>query len=215
MKTIIFILFFLIPFEIYSQKNIDSVRNDVCNCFDNLKYNGDKLNFQIEEQRCMMRLFKGIISIQSSYPEKTNDELFKIMYSELRTKCKSSVDAIALNVELSKEKNPTKITDKSKCTILRNCVIYNDVDNTETIMQDSIQTVNYLDYGYYVKSKVKWIDSISYQVIPFEATEPVIKRHLSESLVFVYRIIDIDGDKITFELELNEDYSLGQAIIRK
>jgi hypothetical protein len=212
MKFFICIVFSLITLGCSKENKLETVRNDICNCFDSIKYKGDKLKFHLDEQRGMIRLNRAILSLHSVYPKKTDKEITTMILNELKTNCQSFNDVLTLYFETAKQTNLSKLTDKSKCKILKEGVFIDKIENTKITIKGDIQISELLDYNYYTKSKIKWIDSISYQLSPYESTEPIMVRHLSDSLKFNCKVIDIVEDTITYEIELNKEYSLQQLI---
>jgi hypothetical protein len=210
---VIFILIFLLTLLSCKTNKIAELRENTCGCFDSIKYDGDKLKFQMAEQRCVSRLYYGVLAIQSLYPNKSNFELNQIIRKELKEKCDSWNRVLTLYFQLSKQSTNTRIKNKSECEILKKG-IFKDLteNNTFITIQDSIQITKNLDLGNYIKSKIKWLDSCTYQVMPFETNDSIMKRHLAEKPIFTLKIIEINKDTITYENEYKGDFSLGQYI---
>jgi hypothetical protein len=213
MKYLFLYAAFVLTLNSCQPDRIAEIRVKACNCFDSITYNGDRLKFQMAEQRCMTRLYNDILAVQQYYPDKSNLELDSLLQKELKEKCKSCNEVLTLYFQLSKQSTVTKITDKSKCEILKSGR-FKECDGEKTFftIQDSLSVTSNLTNGSYTKSKIKWIDSCTYKLIPFETTDSTVKRHLKENPVFTIKIIDIIKDTVTYEFEFMGDYSLGQFV---
>lgn len=211
MKSIIFIELFLLTLLSCKTNKIAELRENTCACFDSIKYDGDKLKFQMAEEHCITELYYGTLAIQSSFPDKSNFELNEILFNELKEKCNNWNEVMTLYFQLSKQSTDTKIKDKAQCNVIKHGRFKVVSDNNTFTLNDSVQVTNHPS-GAYTFSKINWIDSCTYQVIPYETTDSIMKRHLSKNPIFTMKIIDILEDTIIFECEFNGDYSLGQFI---
>jgi hypothetical protein len=209
---VIFILLFLLTLLSCKTNKIAELRKNTCGCFDSINYDGDKMKFQIAEQRCITKLYYGVLAIQSSYPDKSNFELNQILHNELKEKCDNWNKVLTLYFQLSKQSTNTRINNKAECDVIKNGQFNEIAENTSFTIHDSIQITKYNNSGAYTKAKIIWIDSCTYQIRPFETTDSIMQRHLSENPIFTIKIIDIIKDTIIYENEFNGDYSLGQFI---
>jgi hypothetical protein len=209
---VIFILLFLLTLLSCKTDKIAELRENTCGCYDSIKYDGDKLKFQMAEQRCVIKLYYGVLAIQSSYPNKSNFELNKILHNELKEKCDNWNRVYTLYFQLSKQSTNTRINNKAECDVMRHGQFKEIAENTNFTMLDSIQITKSIISGADTKAKIIWIDSCTYQIRPFETTDSIMKRHLSENPIFTIKIIEINRDTITYENEYKGDYSIGQFI---
>ena len=177
-RTRIFILLFLMTIFSCKTNEIAELREKTCGCFDSIKYDGDKLKFQMAEQRCITELYYGILAIQPSFPDKSNFEMSQILGKELKEKCDNWTKVLALYIQLSKQSTNTRIKNNTECNILRNGQFKEISENTTFTIHDSIQVTNYPNSKACTISKVNWVDSCTYQIRPYETTDSIIKRHI-------------------------------------
>jgi hypothetical protein len=217
MKAFLLLTGFILLLTLFSckTKQIAELRNKTCDCFDSIKYDGDKLKFQMAEQSCVTELYYGVLTIQPSFPDKSNFELMHILHNELKEKCDSWNEVMTLYFQLSEQSTKTRIESKAQCDVLKNGQFKEIGEKMTFTVTDSIQITRYIESGAYTKSKINWIDSCTYQIMPFETTDSITQRHLLENPIFTITIIDVINDTIIYENEFNGGYSMGQFIKMK
>ncbi len=187
--------------------------DSACTCLTNAANapeENTKFDFEYKFGVCLESLFSRVQQIDSSYVDRI--KLNQLIHKELKESCEQFILIDSIHQFYSTHTFEI-IATKEDCEILKSgtFVTYGDADSTLIIMTKNSQILKFKS-GAYTKSKVKWIDDCTYELIRIESTDP-FEKQIPPGDVRMVKIIHVSQDgTIFYEIIVNNKSYSGRLM---
>jgi hypothetical protein len=212
-KNLIFLFGFLSLNGFGQDEGLNIALDSACSCLTealNRPEENTKFDFELKFDVCLDSLFDRAIRIDTAF--NSNLKKNQLLNNDLKNNCEN-FDKIDSLHQLYMSHTFESIASKTACQIMKSgtFVTYGDKDSTLIIMDKKRQLVQFKS-GTYTKSKVKWIDDCSYQLIRIESTDP-FEKQVPPGNVRLIKIIYVGEDgTIFYEILVNGKAYPGRLI---
>ncbi|PCH86773.1 MAG: hypothetical protein COB88_06820 [Flavobacteriales bacterium] len=205
MRTLITAIFLFNVLTSFGQKLTNKISDDICNCINKVKIDTlNSPNAATEFQNCFGKIvyYAGDLkkrNIDIQVPSDL-DSVSEIIVTRLMKTCDNYLRLVTFFSRTSPDTTSFKIIDSTTCRIVRNGKFesLNTKETMITIMKENEQTVEYPDKKFYSKSKVTWVNDCEY-ILTFEkSTNPDIDKFYKKGDETRIKLLEIDGNIITF-----------------
>lgn len=205
MKFLFLFLLILNLSNLFGQKIIKKISNDICNCTDKVDTsNLDSISATESFENCFRHLLYYTSDLKKKKLDILDSDNTEIITEKVVLELFKSCDSfikISLVMQGSTPGDTTSsINDPIVCEIFRNgkFLSLSSEDSTITIMNNTEQIVQNLKNDTYSKYEVKWINDCEYTLTYINGTNELIKKVAKQIGSVRVKIIKINDDIITF-----------------